>query len=102
MDSTNRDLVVRFYKEVILDGHLDRATDFLRTDYIQHNPRAGQGLRGFVAFFERIKKSLDAQGATRRSEIIMALSDGDLVTVYVTNVVAGWTEASFRALISFV
>jgi predicted SnoaL-like aldol condensation-catalyzing enzyme len=94
----NRDLVVRFYSEVILDGQLDHAANYLRTDYIQHNPRAGQRLSGFVAYFEKIKKSLDAQGATRRGEITMAMSDGDLVTVNVTSVITGRTSASFRAI----
>ena len=96
-NSPNRDLVVRFYTDVILNGHLERAPEYLRTDYIQHNPDAGQGLRGFTAYFEKINQSLAAKGATRRGEITMALSEGDLVTVSVTSVIGGKVSASFRA-----
>lgn len=96
--SANRDLVVHFYTDVVFGGQLDRAGDFLRTDYIQHNPRAGQGLQGFVAYFEKLNKSLEAQGAKRQSEITAALAEGDLVTVHATTVIEGRTSASFRAM----
>lgn len=98
IDSTNRDIVIRFYTDVILNGHLDRAGQYLRTDYIQHNPDAGQGLEGFIAYFEAVNRSLETKGASRRGEITMALSDGDLVAVHVTTVVEGRVTASFRAI----
>lgn len=96
--SPNRDLVIRFYTDVILNGHLDRAGQYLRPDYIQHNPDAGQGLAGFIAYFEAIKRSLESKGASRRGEITMALSEGDLVTVNVTTVIEGRVTASFRSI----
>ncbi len=96
--SPNRDLVVRFYTDVILNGHLDRAGQYLRTDYIQHNPDAGQGLSGFVTYFEQIKRSLESKGASRRGEITMAMAEGDLVVVHVTSVIEGRITASFRAI----
>ena len=94
----NRDLVVNFYTQVILNGQLHRASAYLRPDYIQHNPDAGQGLSGFVAYFTKIKQSLEAKGATRHGEITMAFAQGDLVTVYVTSVIDGRVSASFRAI----
>lgn len=96
--SMNRDLVIRFYTDVILNGRLDRAGQYLRPDYIQHNPAVGQGLAGFIAYFEGINRSLASKGASRRGEITMALSDGDLVAVHVTTVVEGRVTASFRAI----
>lgn len=96
--SPNRDLVVRFYTDVILNGQLDRAGQYLRPDYIQHNPDAEQGLSGFVTYFEKINRSLEAWGASRRGAITMALAEGDLVTVHVTTVIEGRVTASFRAI----
>ncbi len=96
--AANRDLVIKFYTEVIIDGNLDRAGDYLRADYIQHNPAAGQGLDGFVTYFEGLHATLDKRHATSAGEITMAMAEGDLVTVHVTTVIGGKVSASFRAI----
>ena len=57
----NKMLVRRLFEEVIDGGDLNLADQLLRTDYIQHNPAAGQGIEGFKAYFtdvERTKKRL--------------------------------------------
>lgn len=96
--SANRDLVVRFYKDVLIGGDLEQAGKYLRPDYIQHNPRVGQGLEGFVAYFKNLKQTLEARKARSRGEITMALADGEFVTVHQTTVIEGGVSASFRAI----
>ncbi|MEQ1754819.1 MAG: nuclear transport factor 2 family protein [Micropepsaceae bacterium] len=96
--TANRDLVVRFYTDVLIGGDLGQARKYLRPDYIQHNPRVGQGLEGFVAYFGKLKQSLAAQNARSRGEVTMALSDGEFVTIHQTTVVEGGVSASFRAI----
>lgn len=96
--NVNRDLVVRFYTDVLLGGDLDQAGKYLRPDYIQHNPRVGQGLAGFVAYFGKLKQSLAARNARSRGEVTMAFSDGEFVTIHQTTVVEGGVSASFRAI----
>lgn len=99
--SANRDLVVKFYQEVLLDHQLENAPSYLKADYIQHNPRVGQGLDGFVAYFKALNERLAAQGATAKGEITLAMADGDLVTLHVTTVVEGPVTASFRSFDTF-
>jgi predicted SnoaL-like aldol condensation-catalyzing enzyme len=96
--TANRDLVLRFYSDVLFGGRLDRAGDFLRPDYIQHNPRVRQGLQGFVEYFTKLNASLKDRGMKRQSELTMALAEGDLVAVHTTTVIEGRTTASFRAM----
>lgn len=99
--SANRDLVVSFYTEALLEHHVARAANFLRPDYIQHNPRVGQGLDGFVAYFTGLNERLAAQGATSRGEITLVMAEGDLVTLHVTTVIDGPVTASFRSVDTF-
>lgn len=96
--NANRDLVVRFYRDVLIGGDLEQAGKYLRPDYIQHNPRVGQGLAGFVDYFGKLKQSLAARNARSRGEVTMALSDGEFVTIHQTTVVEGGVSASFRAI----
>lgn len=97
--TTSRDLVLRFYNDVIIGGKLEQAGDFLREDYIQHNPNVGQGRTGFVAYFDKLNKSLDAQGVAGRSEITMAVAEGDLVALHVTFVIeSSFTSMSLRSM----
>ena len=96
--NANRDLVVRFYQDVLIGGDLEQAGKYLRPDYIQHNPRVGQGLDGFVTYFSNLKRTLESQKAKSRGEITMALSDGEFVTIHQTTVVEGGVSAGFRAI----
>jgi predicted SnoaL-like aldol condensation-catalyzing enzyme len=96
--NANRDLVVRFYQDVLIGGQLDQAGKYLRPDYNQHNPRVGQGLEGFVSYFGKLKTTLAARNARSRGEVTMALSDGEFVTIHQTTVVEGGVDASFRAI----
>jgi predicted SnoaL-like aldol condensation-catalyzing enzyme len=94
---TNRDLVLRFYNDVIIGGKLEQSADFLREDYIQHNPNVGQGRAGFVAYFDKLNKSLE--GVDAQTEITMVTAEGDLVTISGTFVFAtAFTSMSLRAI----
>lgn len=45
---TNKEIVEKMY-EVVFNGHdLSRAHEFIREEYIQHNPRVKTGLDEFV------------------------------------------------------
>lgn len=95
--TTNRDFVLRFYNDVIIGGKLEQAADFLREDYIQHNPDVGQGRAGFVAYFDKLNKSLE--GVNAQTEITMAAGEGDLVTISSTFVFeTSFTSMSARAI----
>jgi len=44
--AANKRLVYDMYRIVLQAGLADRAGEFISDDYIQHNPNAGQGLKG--------------------------------------------------------
>tara|TARA_A100001391_G_scaffold1033_5_gene1444 strand:+ start:1025 stop:1567 length:543 start_codon:yes stop_codon:yes gene_type:complete len=44
--AANKQLVYDMYRIVLQGGYADRAGEFIREDYIQHNPNAAQGLEG--------------------------------------------------------
>ena len=96
--AANKALVLDFYKRVIIGGALDQAATYIRPDYIQHNPNAGQGLDGFLAFFKNLQKRVQDMGATRRGEITLAIAEGDLVLINVTTRIDGPFAAGFREI----
>ncbi len=55
--AANKAVVRRLFEEVIDGGRLDLAPSLLRADYIQHNPSVGQGVAGFVAYFEQLERT---------------------------------------------
>ena len=46
--AANKRLVYDMYRIVLQAGLADRAGEFIASDYIQHNPNAGQGLKGVL------------------------------------------------------
>lgn len=48
---TNRTLVGAFAEAVFVTKDLSVAEQYMRSDYIQHNPLVQQGLQGFKEFF---------------------------------------------------
>jgi predicted SnoaL-like aldol condensation-catalyzing enzyme len=49
---TNKEIVVKIY-DVIFNGHdLGRAPEFIKENYIQHNPGVETGLTGFIKAFQ--------------------------------------------------
>ena len=76
--AANKRLVYDMYRIVLQAGLADRAGEFIRDDYIQHNPNAGQGLTGVQDYIrstrpERaIKDKLDLP-------LIHLMAEGDYV-----------------------
>ncbi|RCX16034.1 putative SnoaL-like aldol condensation-catalyzing enzyme [Anaerobacterium chartisolvens] len=75
---TNKEIVLKMY-EVIFNGHdLSRAGEFIKDDYIQHNPGVETGLKGFVkaftSHFQRFPQF--------HVEIKRIIAEGDYVVVH--------------------
>lgn len=47
---TNKEIVLKFYEEVFNAHDLSKLDDYMREDYIQHNPNAASGREGFRQF----------------------------------------------------
>lgn len=75
---TNKEIVLKMY-DVVFNGHnLDRAKEFIKDNYIQHNPGVPTGLEGFLtAFKEHFKKFPDFKVEVKR-----VIAEGDFVMLH--------------------
>jgi predicted SnoaL-like aldol condensation-catalyzing enzyme len=74
--------VREFYTTVLIDRHIDAAPpQFLRADYIQHNPNVPTGLKGFMdTFRERFAQKLSAD---YKRELLNVMGENDMIVIYV-------------------
>lgn len=50
---TNTEIVIKFYEEVFNAWDVSKLDEYMRDDYIQHNPTVENGKEGFIRFTER-------------------------------------------------
>ena len=74
----NKKVVRDFYDKVFRQHDLNAVERFMHGDYIQHNPDADQGSRGFIEFHSGFFAAIPDHCAT----IIQLVAEGDLVYVY--------------------
>ena len=68
-----------FFRIVLQGRHLDQADKFMRVDYMQHNPNADTGLKGFKEYFEKLGGPKDIPATLPGLVAIQA--EGDYVTL---------------------
>jgi predicted SnoaL-like aldol condensation-catalyzing enzyme len=76
----NKKVVREFYEVVFRDHDLAASGRFMHDDYIQHNPDADQGRKGFVDFHVGFFAAIPDHYA----KVNAIVADGDLVFVYNT------------------
>lgn len=76
----NKRLVYDMYRIVLIAGQVDRAHEFIATNYIQHNPNAAQGLAGVVEYIRssRPKRPVEAKVSL---PLINIIAERDFVTI---------------------
>ena len=47
---TNKEVVLKFYEEVFNNWDVSNIDEYMKDDYIQHNPTAENGKDGFLRF----------------------------------------------------
>ena len=78
---TNREVVERFLDDVFVRHDMSRLDEYMRDDYMQHNPDCPQGKAGFLEFFGVIFGAMpDFHYAVKR-----VVADGDLVMAWCTS-----------------
>jgi len=83
----NKAVVREFYTTVLINRQLDAAPQFLRADYIQHNPNVPTGLKGFMdTFRERFAQKLPPD---YKRELLNVVGENDMVVVFVRQM---WTS----------
>ena len=76
--AANKRLVYDMYRIVLQAGLAGRAGEFIADDYIQHNPNAGQGLKGVQDY---IRKTRPERPILDKLELplIQLIAEGDYV-----------------------
>ena len=52
--AANKKIAYDFFRIVLRGLRLDEAPKYMKEDYMQHNPNADTGLKGFLEYFERL------------------------------------------------
>ncbi len=80
-EATSQDpkaVLAKFGEEIFVKKDFSRLDEFMREDYIQHNPLVKQGRKGFKTFFQNwFQASPDF-----KYEVKQIISEGDKVWVY--------------------
>ena len=78
--AANKRLVYDMYRIVLQGGYAGRAGEFIREDYIQHNPNAEQGLAGVQDY---IRKTRPERALEDKVELplINLIAEGDHVMI---------------------
>jgi predicted SnoaL-like aldol condensation-catalyzing enzyme len=78
----NKKVVVQFYDAAINQKDFEAASKFIGPRYVQHNPRAADGLEGLKGFLALLREKFPDY----HSEIKRVFADGDYVILHVHNV----------------
>lgn len=76
----NKRLAYDMWRTLLEARQLDRAGEFMKEDYIQHNPQAETGMAGFKAFFEKLGPPLELKERVQ-FPLVAILAEGDLVVM---------------------
>jgi predicted SnoaL-like aldol condensation-catalyzing enzyme len=78
-EEANRKLVVEFYDRFFNGHEVEKASEVVADDYIQHNPNVPDGKAPLVSFFTgRFKENPQS-----RARIVRSATDGDLVYLHI-------------------
>jgi len=79
--AANKRLVWDMWRTLLNGYHIDRAGEFIHTDYIQHNPMANTGLAGMQGFFKAMGIPARDIPEAIPEGVISVMAEGDLVTI---------------------
>jgi predicted SnoaL-like aldol condensation-catalyzing enzyme len=89
----NKKLAYDFFRVILIAHHLDQINQFMRTDYIQHNPNVDTGEIGFLRYIAA------AGGPTVIPDDVHARvsiqAEGDFVTLSFVDTEKGYTTTWF-------
>lgn len=78
--AANKKLCYDFYRIVLRGRRLDEAAKYMREDYIQHNPNAETGLKGFTDYFSKLKGP-QPEVLPTLPDLVSIQAEGDMVTL---------------------
>lgn len=81
--AANKRLVYDMYRIVLQAGLWQRAGEFIREDYLQHNPNAGQGLAGVQDYIRKTRPERPIQDKLELPLINLIAEGDDVMTAFV-------------------
>ena len=81
--AANKKLVYDFTRIILSGRRLEQASQFLKVDYIQHNPNVETGLQGFLDFFAKLGGPRPIPETV--SGLVSITAEGNLVTMSFVN-----------------
>ena len=75
----NKRTVLAFYDAALKRLDIDEAAAYFGSHFIQHNPRSKDGIEGFRALLQDVKKQFPGL----RADVKRAFADGDFVILHV-------------------
>jgi predicted SnoaL-like aldol condensation-catalyzing enzyme len=75
----NKRTVLAFYDAALTKLNVDEAVTYFAPNFIQHNPRSGDGVEGFRALLLGVKKQFPGL----RTDVKRVFADGDFVILHV-------------------
>ncbi len=96
LTARNKAVVRDFYTTVLIGRDVDAAPQFLRADYIQHNPQVPTGLKGFMETFRaRFAQPL---ASDYKRELLNVIGEDDMVVIFVRQTWTGRDGKHHQAL----
>lgn len=81
--AANKKLTYDFFRVVLRGKHIDQVSNFMREDYIQHNPNVDTGMKGFVDYFS--KRGKPKEIPQNLEGLVAIQAEGDYVTLSFVN-----------------
>jgi predicted SnoaL-like aldol condensation-catalyzing enzyme len=78
--AANKKIAYDFFRVVLRARHLDEAAKYMKDDYIQHNPNADTGIKGFLAYFSKLPGGPQPVQDTLPG-LVAIQAEGDYVTL---------------------
>src|ERR1700732_3296316 len=74
-ESKNQQMVLNWYRDVIMSGHVDQASKYMADDYIEHDPTVSGGRNSFVQHYS------NASARPPMAKPSVAFAKGDYVVL---------------------
>jgi predicted SnoaL-like aldol condensation-catalyzing enzyme len=77
--AANKKIAYDFYRIVLRGRRLDEAEKYMREDYMQHNPNADTGIKGFKEYFSKLGGPQPIPETL--ADLVSIQAEGDYVTL---------------------
>lgn len=74
-EKKNQEMVLKWYHDVVVMGHVNEASNYMADDYVDHDPRVARGRAGFIQHYE------NASARPAEAKQVGTIAQGDYVLI---------------------